>query len=123
MSKSYVSMEQKVCIATGKTYDTGTILMDRRLQDSMDRNTVTGYGFCPEVQEKLDEGYIVLVEADPEKSIGNTPDTVWRTGRIAYIRKEIADKAFNVTINKIAYIEPQVFNLLQNTSDDTSNGK
>jgi len=111
-------MEQKVCIATGKTYDTNTILMDRTLQDSMDRNTVTGYRFCPEVQEKINGGYVVLVEADSEKSTGNTPDTVYRTGRVVYLRKEIASRMFNVPVNKMAYIKPQVFGLLQSMIQD-----
>lgn len=44
--KSYVSMEQNVCAVCGKTFDTGSILLDRRMQDSMERHTVTDWGLC-----------------------------------------------------------------------------
>ena len=43
--KSYVSMEEKVCPVCGikHNHDCG-ILLDRRLIESMDKTTVTGYG-------------------------------------------------------------------------------
>lgn len=67
MNKSYVSLETKICPATG-------------------------YQFSPEVQEQLDKGFVVLVECDPEKSVGNTPDTVWRTGNITYLKKRYCQR-------------------------------
>ena len=44
MSKSYVSMEQHECVACGTRYDTGVILLGRRLKASMEDKTVTGLG-------------------------------------------------------------------------------
>lgn len=113
MNKSYVSLETKICPATGKTFQTDSILLDTRMKQSMDRKIVTGYQFSPEVQEQLDKGFVVLVECDPEKSVGDTPDTVWRTGNIAYLKKDIAQEMFNKEIITMAYIEPDVFAWLQ----------
>lgn len=101
MSKSYVSVEQKVCQVCGTVYDTGSILLDTRIRngklvDSMDRNTVTGYGLCEEHQKLFDEGYIALVEC----SNTNTRNTLTqanaiRTGNIVHLRREVAQRIFN----------------------------
>ncbi|SFE17291.1 hypothetical protein SAMN03159379_07464, partial [Variovorax sp. NFACC26] len=42
--KSHVSMEQHLCLVCGLGFDTGGILFDRRLRQSMQRHTVTGWG-------------------------------------------------------------------------------
>ena len=46
-TKSHVGMEQNVCPVCGKAFDTGTILLDRRLRNSLERKTVTGWSLCP----------------------------------------------------------------------------
>lgn len=40
--KSHVSLEQHVCLVCGVAFDTGTILLDRRLGVSMRRPTASG---------------------------------------------------------------------------------
>ena len=94
MNKSHVSMEQHMCIVTGKPYGTGTILLDRRLKDSMERNTITGNGISPEVQEKFDEGYLALIGIDESKSEvrsnGNiNPEDAYRTGEVVYLKEKV----------------------------------
>lgn len=109
MSKSHVAMEQKMCLVTGKLYDTGTILLDRRMEDTLEQPTVTGWGFCPEVQEKLDNGYVAFIGIDPEKStikndritIKNdriTKEDAYRTGKILYIRRSVLPNIINIPI-------------------------
>ncbi len=93
--KSHVSLEQKVCAVTGKTYDTDALLLDRRLKDSMEKHTVTGWGISPEAQEQIDKGFIALVginEAKSDKPL--TPESVYRTGEIAYIKIKVAKNIF-----------------------------
>jgi len=41
--KSHVGMEQKVCPVCGQAFDTGVILLDKRLRNSLERKTVTGW--------------------------------------------------------------------------------
>ena len=48
--KSHVSLEQHVCLVCGTAFDTGAILLDKRLRASMERHTATGWGLCPEHQ-------------------------------------------------------------------------
>jgi len=89
--KSHVSIEQRLCKVCGKPYDTDSLLLDLRLESTLDRNTVTGWGLCQEHQKLHDEGYIALVEVDPEKSVirGDSikSENAHRTGRVAHVRR------------------------------------
>lgn len=40
--KSHVGMESKISIVCGQQYDTGAILLDRQLRESLDQHNVTG---------------------------------------------------------------------------------
>ncbi len=101
MAKSHVSLEQNVCAVCGHTFDTGAVLLDRRMRDSLEHKTLTGWGLCDGCQEKHDEGYVALVVVDEEKSTPESDDTIkpegaYRTGEIGYIRRGIWDRIFNV---------------------------
>lgn len=99
--KSHVSMEQAVCPACGVTEDTGAILLDKRMRQSLDRNTVTGWGLCQACKDKIDSGWIVLVAIDPAKSGGPQggtvkPEDAYRTGAVAYLKAAAFAEVFNV---------------------------
>lgn len=98
--KSYVTMEQKVCPICGKTFDTGALLLDRRLRNTFERNTVTGLDLCPEHTALHKDGFVALVAVDESKSErmpnGNLqPEGAWRTGKIAHLKREAWDRVFN----------------------------
>ena len=111
--KSYVTMEQHRCLVCGQDYDTGSILIDRRLKNSFDRYTVTGTGLCPEHKKLHEDGFVALVEADPAKS--NDPRNPYRTGRIAHIKEEAFDRVFNIPartdgkLHPMCYIDTEAF--------------
>ncbi len=48
--KSHVSLEQHVCLVCGTAFDTGAVLLDKRLRASMERHTATGWGFAPSIR-------------------------------------------------------------------------
>lgn len=111
--KSHVSMEQRVCPVCGVAFDTGSILLDKRLKQSMERKTTTGWSFCPEHQARREEGYVALVEVDEAKSTrrpdGNfDPGDVWRTGQIVHVRRAVADRLFDVPVGDLAYCGGEV---------------
>jgi len=121
--KSYVSMEQGACLVCGRPYNTGSILIDRRLRASMERYTITGWGLCPEHLVLHEEGYIALVECDPTKSgnprAGDTvrPENVYRTGPVAHLKREVFSAIFNRPAEHnqpCMYVEPGVIQKLQN---------
>lgn len=99
MDKSYVTMEQKVCIVCGQTYDTNALLLDQRLRQRFDRHTVTGWGMCTEHQKLKDDGYIALIGCDETKMEASNnniqPEDAYRTGEIAHIRADAFPRIFN----------------------------
>lgn len=120
--KSHVSLEQHVCLVCSKAFDTGTILLDKRLRASMERHTKTGWGLCPEHQKLSDDGFVALVECDPQRSgspAGSArmkPDQAYRTGRLAHVRRTVFAQAFNVSIDDkqtCVFVEPGVIDQLQ----------
>lgn len=109
MEKSYVTLEQAVCPACGKTFDTGNLLLDQRMRKRFDRFTVTGFQICPEDQQKIDEGYRILVAVDRCKSDDMTPEGVYRTGEVAYLRCEVADEIIPGSKGyPFVWVEPEV---------------
>ena len=120
--KSHVSLEQHVCLVCGVAFDTGSILLDKRLRASLERHTATGWGLCPEHQKLSDEGFVALVECDPQRSgssarNGNMkPEQAYRTGHQAHLRREVFARVFNVPIGvdqPCVFVEPGVIEKLQ----------
>jgi len=119
---SHVSLEQHVCLVCGVSFDTGSILLDKRLRASMQRHTVTGWGLCPEHQRLFDAGFVALVEWDPQRS-GSTagsgrmqPEQAYRTGRLAHLKRDVFAQVFNVPVaadQSCVFVEPGVIEQLQ----------
>lgn len=120
--KSHVSLEQRVCLVCGSTFDTGAILLDKRLRQNLERHTVTGWGLCPEHERLFQEGYVALVECDPQRSGGAPssgsmkPEQAYRTGRLAHLKHETFANVFNVPVAAVqpcVFVEPGVIDYLQ----------
>lgn len=123
MTKSHVSLEQKVCVVCGHPYDTNAILLDTHLRERFERHTVTGSGLCPEHHKLFKEGYIALVGVDPvaskpTKSNTLTQEQAYRTGRIAYIKRPVFAEIYQKPIEELAempmvFVEDKVIDILQ----------
>ncbi len=120
--KSHVSPERHVCLVCGVAYDTGNLLLDKRLRASMERHTTTGWGLCPEHQKLSDDGFVALVECDPQRSGSPSgaarmkPEQAYRTGRLAHLKRNVFAKVFNVPIEAnqpCVFVEPGVIEQLQ----------
>lgn len=112
MENEFVAMAKKVCIATGKLYDEGGILIDKKLKPISEEKSVVGAGFCPEVQEKIDEGYQVLVGIDSSKSELQADGTVkpsgaHRTGEVIYLKHKPFREMFQIDVD--AEVPPMIF--------------
>ena len=111
MTKSYVSMEQACCPVCGQLHDTGTIILDRRLRDSMEQHTVTHYALCPEHKELHESGYIAFIGVannyhpqDNKRHVSDAP----RTGEFIHMRRELAKQMIpNIPDDHLA--KPLVF--------------
>ena len=107
MDKSFVTMEQQMCLICGCTFDTGAILLDRRMRDKFEQHTTTGTGLCPEHQKLHDDGYIALVGVDPVKSLASNSgvlkaENAYRTGKIAWLRRDKAKDILNMPPEDLA---------------------
>lgn len=120
--KSYVSMEQHLCVVCATPFDTGSILLDRRLRSSMERHTTTGWGPCPEHERLHSEGFVALVECDPQQSGAPSgdgrmkPEQAYRTGRLAHLKRDAFARVLNVAIaadQSVVFVEPGVIERLQ----------
>jgi hypothetical protein len=120
--KSRVSLEQHVCLVCGARFDTGNILLDRRLRASMEHHTATGWGLCAEHQKLSDDGFVALIECDPQRSglpaggASVKPEQTYRTGRLAHLKREVFARVFNVPIadhQPCVFVEPGVIERLQ----------
>ncbi len=125
--KSHVSMETAVCPACGKEHDTGTILLDRRLRQSLERKTCTHWALCPEHKQQVDDGFVLLVGIDPDKSkyaVGDNmlPQDVYRTGDIVAIKEHAFNHVFNAVAppRHVAFVEPAVITRLQTLARELS---
>ena len=128
--KSHVSLEQHACLVCGVSFDTGSVLLDKRLRASMNRYTVTGWGLCVENQKLADDGFVALVECDPRRSgspasNGNLkPEQAYRTGRLAHLRRTVFAQMFNVPIadeQACVFVEPGVIDQLQSMTASAAN--
>ncbi len=63
--KSHVSMKQHVCLVCGLAFDSGAILLDKRLRASMERHTTTGWSLCVEHQKLADDGFVAYSVCPP----------------------------------------------------------
>jgi hypothetical protein len=104
MDKSYVALERNVCTVCGKEFDTGNLLLDRRLRNRFDMHTLTGWGLCPDHQKLYDDGYIALVGVDPSKSGPHNetmkPEDAYRTGEVAHVRFHVFEGMFSTKIEE-----------------------
>ena len=109
--KSWVSLAQRQCIICGAVYDTGDLLLDKRMKQSMEKHTVVGHGLCPAHQQMKDDGFVALIEADER---GEN-----RTGRAVHIRSSAWPHIFNspAPAGGVAFAPPEVFRILEETQE------
>ncbi|HBN9817938.1 TPA: ATPase [Pseudomonas aeruginosa] len=118
--KSHVSLERRVCLVCGTHFDTGSVLLDKRLRASMERYTTTGWGLCAEHQKLFDDGFVALVECDPERS-GSPgdrlkPEHAYRTGHLAHLKRHVFAEIFNVQLaadQACVFVEPGIIERIQ----------
>lgn len=114
-AKSYVTMEAKMCPVCGEITGTNSILLDTRLQERFDHETVTGWGLCPEHSAQQEEGYVFLIGAEAP---ANGKDVLMleeanRTGEVIAIKREVAESIFDREILPIQFVDSEVIDMLR----------
>ena len=108
MTKSHVGMEYLMCTVCGTQFESGAILLDRRLRNSLERHTLTGWGTCPEHQAQLDDGYCHLIECNNTHT-GETikPEDADRTGKLLTIKRAFLAQVLNIEPAPIMFVDPE----------------
>lgn len=123
--KSHVSLEAAICPVCGQQHQTGTVMIDKRLRDVFEQETVTGYAMCPEHQKLLDDGFVALVGIDPtrsstEKTGAMTLQGAFRTGNLMHIRASVWHHIFaNVPVpdKGLCFVDDEVIQGLKRESE------
>lgn len=127
MEKSYVSMERKMCPVCGKEFDSGAILLDRRLKNSMERYTTTGYDMCEEHTKLWKDGYMALVVIDDTKSKSTFDSRIpekdrvqrvkmedaHRTGEIIHMKSVVFAELFNAPVQPMVFIDTKAAEIIK----------
>jgi|TARA_Y100000294_G_C8470596_1_gene302477 hypothetical protein len=110
--KNMVAMGFTICPATGtKNNDSVVMKTDPKDKESIllngfsdsEKEVFIGWELCDSVKKRNKEGYICLVACIEEKSLKNedgniTPEGAYRTGSVAFLRRELASQMFNLEI-------------------------
>ncbi len=125
-SKSYVTMEQHECVLCGHMFDTGALLMDRRLRESFEPHTKTGMGVCNTCKtsntglplEEYDH-VAILCASDVQHTRNRRNQKVVEsanlTGDVAFLRRGVAAEMFDIDTSQhdFVFCEPEVLTYLK----------
>ena len=94
--KSYVSMETKICPICGEECETGNILFNKRLSNTLGSKTATGWGVCPTHVKMLADGYVAVIAAKPDGD--ETHMTSWdqHSGKYMMLRENLFTLIFDI---------------------------
>lgn len=100
-------MEQHQCPICGKTHDTGSLLLDKRMRQTFDMHTVAGQSPCPECSAQLASGYVALIGCDAQ--------TRKPTGEYAFLSEAVWGDIFTVPVpeGKICLTPSQTLDTLR----------
>lgn len=130
MTMSHVCIGHHSCVVCGIVFESGEVLLDKRLKPVFDssKKNITRFGLCEECRKTADtngeDNYIALVECDGAKSLNNkglTPGTtmspadVYRTGRILWVLREALTRGMQreLPAQPAMYVEMGVIDMLQ----------
>lgn len=108
--KSHVGMGYDLCPVCGKKHGE-SVLLDKRLQNTLERETFTGWNLCPEHQKLFEQGFLALVAVEENPTGDNPLVTAKRTGVVMHIKREVADDIFNINLPPnipMTWVEPEV---------------
>lgn len=114
--KSFVAVGVEICPICYAEHGE-TVLLNRRLQDTLPSKVRTSWSLCPK-HEAMKAEYVALVEVSNTNP--RTPDDAVPTGNYLHVRRSVATQIFNVPLDDIpfAYMEVGVLDALSSKIDD-----
>ena len=133
MDQSYVGMESKECILCKEEYETGSLLLDKRLRKSLDRLNCTGPGLCNTCKtthtglpiEEYD--HVALIEAtnpvyNRDRRGRKRLESAETSGTVCFMRRECYAQMFDVDLGdwEFCMVEPEVMAMLSQMQNGAS---
>lgn len=117
-NKSHVAMEHRLCVVCGVAYETGAVLLDKRLRKSLDPVTITGVGGTCPVHSDRSFVHLIGCSGTPAGDRVRSDDEVTRTGEIASVKVEVWPRIFDVPVppDGVAFVEQAVIDYLKQAS-------
>ncbi len=87
----FVALEKHMCPICGDvhTHNVDGILLDKRLKDIPEENTITDYGLCEEHDRLHKKGFVALIEVtNAEDQSTLTIEKADRTGNLIHMKRE-----------------------------------
>jgi hypothetical protein len=103
--KSYVGTGYYICPVCGNKHSE-SVLIDKRMRDTLTQDMFLGQELCPEDKKKFDEGYIAFVECENSDSTRDKlkQEEAVRTGKIIHVRKEAIGELFDAPMIKTPFV-------------------
>lgn len=125
-NKTYVSIETKICPICGVAHSHNTfVLLDKRIRNTLDPKTCTGYALCEEHQSLLDEGYIALIGANNDSNSDTVKmEEADRTGSLVHLKHNVFNDMFNMELpdsTPFIFVEEQVIEMLKELNNESNN--
>ncbi len=118
--KSHVGMGFEVCPVCGIEH-TETVLLDRRMRNSLEPKSFTGYSLCPEHVKQKEAGYFFLIVVDNGGEHAHIKlHEADRTGELIAIRKSAWEDIFDIPVptTDFAFIDKEGFKRIQFMHDN-----
>ncbi len=115
--KSFVAIGVDICPICYAEHNE-TVLLDRRLKDSLPSKVRTSWSLCPK-HEAMKAEYVALIEVSNTNP--RTPDDAKPTGNYLHVRRSVAAQIFNVPLPDdipFAYMGVGVLDALSSKIDD-----
>jgi hypothetical protein len=122
MTNDYVAMGQHICIVCGQKFDSGEILINKKMRSIPEENRATDFGLCPDDSDKMEAGFIALIETsnveDDSRETMQSKDAI-RTGRIAHIKKHAYEGVFQQPAPEggIAFCDAKLIDRIQSMTE------
>lgn len=100
--KSHVGMETNQCVVCGKEYETGAILLDKRLRASLERHVCTGLGVCEKCKKPGHALLFELVGTTLKRGVWVKNEVLERMGEkpplsgLARVPTQVMDRIFSL---------------------------
>ena len=115
---SHVALGVTVCPVCDAQQEKN-VLLSRDLKPTLPKRVFTGFELCERCTDMERDGYLALVEILPESPEPYKPDTVKKTGRLAHVKRSVANKIFSVPIPDVPfiYVEQGVVAMLESIAE------